>query len=132
VASVPRTRTGWIDVDGVEVFYREAGPASAPVVVLLHGLPSSSFMFRDLIPRLADRFRVIAPDYPGFGFTSRPDRWTSTSATPIPTPPPLPPPKTCQLLDAGHIKREAIDHDSVEDDLVWTRLFVMAIDTVLY
>lgn len=54
-------------VDGVELFYREAGPANAPVVVLLHGFPSSSHMYRNLIPRLAERYRVIAPDYPGFG-----------------------------------------------------------------
>ena len=62
------------DVAGVEVFYREAGPASAPVVLLLHGFPTSSRMFRDLIPRLADAYRVIAPDYPGFGHSSIPDR----------------------------------------------------------
>jgi pimeloyl-ACP methyl ester carboxylesterase len=54
-------------VDGVNIFYREAGPASAPVVLLLHGFPTSSHMFRNLIPTLADRYRVIAPDYPGYG-----------------------------------------------------------------
>ncbi|KRC35071.1 MULTISPECIES: alpha/beta hydrolase [unclassified Lysobacter] len=54
-------------VDGVEIFYREAGPRDAPVLLLLHGFPTSSQMYRDLIPRLADRYRVIAPDYPGFG-----------------------------------------------------------------
>jgi pimeloyl-ACP methyl ester carboxylesterase len=59
-------------VDGVELFYREAGPKSAPVVLLLHGFPSSSHMFRNLIPALADRYRVIAPDLPGFGFTRVP------------------------------------------------------------
>jgi pimeloyl-ACP methyl ester carboxylesterase len=53
--------------------YREAGDAAAPVVLLLHGFPTSSFMFRDLIPRLADQYRVIAPDLPGFGFTEVPD-----------------------------------------------------------
>ena len=58
-----------VEVDGVGVFYREAGPADAPVVLLLHGFPSSSHMYRDLIPLLADRYRVIAPDLPGFGFT---------------------------------------------------------------
>jgi pimeloyl-ACP methyl ester carboxylesterase len=58
-----------VDVDGVGVFYREAGPADAPVLLLLHGFPSSSHMFRNLIPLLADRYRVIAPDLPGFGFT---------------------------------------------------------------
>jgi pimeloyl-ACP methyl ester carboxylesterase len=58
---------------GVRVFVREAGPPGAPVVVLLHGFPSSSHMFRDLIPRLATDLRVIAPDYPGFGNSDRPD-----------------------------------------------------------
>ena len=57
-----------------EVFYREAGPVDAPVILLLHGFPSASHMFRDLIPELADRFRVIAPDLPGFGQTKAPPR----------------------------------------------------------
>jgi len=61
-------------VDGVEIFYREAGPRNAPVLLLLHGFPTSSQMFRDLIPRLADRYRVIAPDYPGYGYSEMPDR----------------------------------------------------------
>lgn len=61
-----------VQVDGVEVFYREAGPKNAPVLVLLHGLPSSSHMFRRLMPMLADRYRVIAPDYPGFGASAAP------------------------------------------------------------
>ncbi|MET3352495.1 UNVERIFIED_ORG: pimeloyl-ACP methyl ester carboxylesterase [Xanthobacter viscosus] len=61
-------------IDGVDVFYREAGPADAPVLLLLHGFPSSSHMFRNLIPLLADRYRVIAPDYPGFGHSAVPDR----------------------------------------------------------
>lgn len=61
-----------VEADGVRVFYREAGDANAPVVLLLHGFPSSSFMFRELIPRLADQYRVIAPDLPGFGFTEVP------------------------------------------------------------
>ena len=65
-----RTRT----VDGVKIFYREAGPAGAPVVLLLHGFPTSSHMFRNLIPALADRYRVIAPDYPGYGQSDMPDR----------------------------------------------------------
>ncbi len=60
------------EADGIQVFYRSAGDPSAPVVLLLHGFPSSSFMFRELIPRLADRYRVIAPDLPGFGFTEVP------------------------------------------------------------
>jgi len=63
-------------VDGVDVFYREAGPADAPVVLLLHGFPTSSHMFRNLIPQLADRYHVIAPDYPGFGQSGTPDRKT--------------------------------------------------------
>src|SRR5918994_603550 len=63
-----------VSIEGVNVFYREAGPADAPAVVLLHGFPSSSHMFRNLIPALADRYRVIAPDYPGFGESAMPDR----------------------------------------------------------
>lgn len=61
-----------ITVDGVEIFYREAGPRNAPVLLLLHGFPTSSQMYRDLMPRLADRYRVIAPDYPGFGQSATP------------------------------------------------------------
>src|SRR5688500_15225236 len=61
-----------VDIDGVKVFYREAGPADAPVIVLLHGFPSSSHMFRNLIPVLASQYRVIAPDYPGFGHSDMP------------------------------------------------------------
>lgn len=61
-------------VGGVGLFYREAGPADAPVIVLLHGFPSSSHMFRNLIPQLAGRYRVIAPDYPGFGQSAMPGR----------------------------------------------------------
>ena len=60
-------------VDGVSIFYREAGPTDGPVVLLLHGFPTSSHMFRNLIPALADRYRVIAPDYPGFGDSAMPD-----------------------------------------------------------
>jgi pimeloyl-ACP methyl ester carboxylesterase len=63
-------------VDGVDIFYREAGPADAPVVLLLHGFPTSSHMFRNLIPALADRYHVIAPDYPGFGESAAPDHKT--------------------------------------------------------
>ncbi len=59
-------------VGGIKIFYREAGPANAPTIVLLHGFPSSSHMFRDLIPALADRYHVIAPDYPGFGYSDAP------------------------------------------------------------
>lgn len=61
-----------LTVDGVEIAYREAGPQNAPVLLLLHGFPTSSHMFRDLMPRLADRYRVIAPDYPGFGQSAAP------------------------------------------------------------
>ena len=61
-------------VDGLSIFYREAGPRDAPVIVLLHGFPSSSFMYRDLLPQLAVRYRVIAPDYPGFGLSAFPPR----------------------------------------------------------
>lgn len=59
-------------VDGIDIFYREAGPPEAPTIILLHGFPSSSHMFRDLIPKLAARYHVIAPDYPGFGFSEAP------------------------------------------------------------
>jgi pimeloyl-ACP methyl ester carboxylesterase len=61
-----------VSVDGHDVFYREAGPADAPVLLLLHGYPSSSHMFRHLIPALADRYRVVAPDHLGFGRSSAP------------------------------------------------------------
>lgn len=61
-------------VDGVKVFFREAGDPKAPTVLLLHGFPTSSFMYRNLIPKLADRYHVIAPDFPGFGFSESPDR----------------------------------------------------------
>ncbi len=67
--SVPTTSIHKVDADGVRVFYRAAGDPSAPVILLLYGFPASSFMFRELIPRLANRYRVIAPDLPGFGFT---------------------------------------------------------------
>ncbi|HET9983713.1 MAG TPA: alpha/beta hydrolase [Longimicrobiales bacterium] len=60
----------------MNIFYREAGPEDAPVVLLLHGFPTSSHMFRNLIPALADRYHVIAPDYPGFGQSDMPDRAT--------------------------------------------------------
>ncbi len=72
VPKIPLTSSHRVEADGIQVFYREAGPADAPVVLLLHGFPTSSFQYRDLIPRLADRYRVIAPDLPGFGFTEVP------------------------------------------------------------
>jgi pimeloyl-ACP methyl ester carboxylesterase len=59
-------------VDGVEIFYREAGDPRAPTILLLHGFPTSSHMFRDLMPLLADRYHLVAPDYPGFGNSARP------------------------------------------------------------
>ncbi|MGH9616607.1 MAG: alpha/beta fold hydrolase [Acidobacteriaceae bacterium] len=70
---IARTSFRAIDADGVRIFYREAGSANASVLLLLHGFPSSSHMFRELIPRLAGRYRVIAPDFPGFGFTTVPE-----------------------------------------------------------
>jgi pimeloyl-ACP methyl ester carboxylesterase len=68
------TRYRTIDVSGLKIFYREAGSAAAPVVLLLHGFPTSSRMFRNLMPMLADRYRVIAPDYPAFGHSTVPSR----------------------------------------------------------
>jgi pimeloyl-ACP methyl ester carboxylesterase len=73
-SAIPVTSVHKVEADGVQVFYRAAGDPSAPVVLLLHGFPTSSFMFRELIPRLADRYRVIAPDLPGFGFTEVPEK----------------------------------------------------------
>jgi pimeloyl-ACP methyl ester carboxylesterase len=70
--AIPYYRT--TQVDGVDLFYREAGSEDAPVVVLLHGFPTSSHMFRNVLPALADRYHVIAPDYPGFGLSAMPDR----------------------------------------------------------
>jgi pimeloyl-ACP methyl ester carboxylesterase len=61
-------------IDGIQIAYREAGRADAPAILLLHGFPTSSHMFRNLIPALADRYRVIAPDYPGFGQSEAPAR----------------------------------------------------------
>src|SRR5256885_15033040 len=62
-----------VQVDGVSIFYREAGPKSAPTILLLHGLPSSSRMFEPLFIRLSDRYHLVAPDYPGFGHSDWPD-----------------------------------------------------------
>ena len=63
-----------VEVDGFNIFYREAGPRDAPVLLLLHGFPTASHMFRDLIPQLVDQFRLIAPDLPGFGQSDMPER----------------------------------------------------------
>src|SRR5205823_6552447 len=63
-----------VNIDGRGIFYREAGNADAPALLLLHGFPTSSHMFRDLMPRLADRYHVVAPDLPGFGFSDAPAR----------------------------------------------------------
>jgi pimeloyl-ACP methyl ester carboxylesterase len=71
-ATIPHTFVRRVTADGISIFYREAGSADRPVVLLLHGFPTSSFQFRELIPRLADKYRVIAPDLPGFGFTEVP------------------------------------------------------------
>src|SRR5262249_46108090 len=68
------TRYGYVSVSGVRIFYREAGPPDAPTLLLLHGFPSSSHMFRGLFTRLADRFHLVAPDFPGFGFSEAPPR----------------------------------------------------------
>jgi pimeloyl-ACP methyl ester carboxylesterase len=70
------TRYQFAKIAGVDVFYREAGPRDAPVVVLLHGFPTSSHMFRNLIPLLAERYHVVAPDYPAFGQSAAPARAT--------------------------------------------------------
>lgn len=67
-------RFNTVDVDGLKLFYREAGDASRPTVLLLHGFPSASHMFRDLIPELSEHYHVVAPDLPGFGMTEQPAR----------------------------------------------------------
>jgi pimeloyl-ACP methyl ester carboxylesterase len=66
------THHRFAEIAGRRIFYREAGPVDAPAIVLLHGTPASSHMYRNLIPALADRYHVIAPDYPGFGHSERP------------------------------------------------------------
>ena len=70
--NIPTTQLKIVEADGIKIFYREAGPADGPVLLLLHGYPTSSHMFRHLMPRLASTFRVVAPDLPGFGFTEVP------------------------------------------------------------
>lgn len=71
-SNIPNIKLDIVEADGIKIFCREAGPADAPVILLLHGYPTSSHMFRHLMPRLASSFRVIAPDLPGFGFTEVP------------------------------------------------------------
>jgi pimeloyl-ACP methyl ester carboxylesterase len=71
---IPMTKYKYASIDGLKIFYREAGLLDAPTIVLLHGFPSSSHMFRDLIPKLAGEARVIAPDFPAFGYSDQPDR----------------------------------------------------------
>jgi pimeloyl-ACP methyl ester carboxylesterase len=72
IAEPPRVTYHTAQVDGLKLFYREAGPKDAPTVVLLHGFPSSSHMFRELITRLGDKYHLVAPDYPGFGYSDAP------------------------------------------------------------
>ena len=67
-----KTRYRTTSIEGLNIFYREAGPKDAPVLLLLHGFPSSSHMFRNLIPLLADKYHVVAPDFPGYGYSSAP------------------------------------------------------------
>jgi alpha/beta hydrolase fold len=74
--SVPTTTYRTVSVDGLKIFYREAGTPKAPVVLLLHGFPTSSHMYRELLLALADRYHVVAPDLSGFGFSEAPDRKT--------------------------------------------------------
>jgi len=74
--SVPATTYRTVSVDGLKMFYREAGDPKARAVLLLHGFPTSSHMYRELIPALADRYHVVAPDLPGFGFSEAPNRKT--------------------------------------------------------
>src|SRR5215469_17546895 len=74
--SVPKVAHRFADVQGARVFYRSAGPEDAPALLLLHGFPSASHQFRRLIDALGDRYRVIAPDYPGFGHTQAPPGFT--------------------------------------------------------
>ena len=73
-AAQPLSRTQYktVNIDGLDIFYREAGNPKHPTILLLHGFPTSSHMFRDLIPALSDRFHLVAPDYPGFGYSSMP------------------------------------------------------------
>ena len=70
--TLTHTRHKTVKVNGVDIFYREAGPANAPTILLLHGYPTSSHMFRNLIQDLSDRYHLLAPDYPGYGRSEQP------------------------------------------------------------
>ena len=73
MASIIPTQHKFVKIDDLDIFYREAGSENSPTILLLHGFPTSSHMFRNLIPMLSDKYHVIAPDYPGFGASSMPD-----------------------------------------------------------
>ena len=73
-ATAAATRHRSVEVDGLEIFYREGGDPADPTVMLLHGFPTSSYMFRNVIPALADEFHLVAPDYPSFGGSSFPPK----------------------------------------------------------
>lgn len=73
ISAGPSTTYNYAEVEGIRIFYREAGPKDAPTLLLLHGFPSSSRMFDTLTPLLADRYHLVAPDYPGFGHSAAPD-----------------------------------------------------------
>src|SRR5258705_8403741 len=74
MTAMTATKYRTVDVDGLNVFYREAGAADAPTLLLLHGFPTASYLFRDLMPLLSDRYRLIAPDILSFGQTEMPDK----------------------------------------------------------
>src|SRR5262249_13900650 len=74
MTDIPKVAHRTVKVRDLDIFYREAGPKDGTAVLLLHGFPTSSQMFRNLIPQLADRYRVVAPDYPGLGHSSMPPR----------------------------------------------------------
>ena len=76
-----RIRHHTISTAGIDTFYREAGQPDAPVILLPHGYPCSSFEFRNFMPRLADKWRLIAPDFPGFGYSDTPENFSYTTVT---------------------------------------------------